>query len=282
MAHTDTTTPGVLYLVPVPIGHRDDITLRGIETLRAVDLIAAEDTRDFRELRRRHGIGAPVVSYHDHNERERAPELVARMRAGHHVALVSDAGTPLISDPGYRLVQAAIEAGIRVSSLPGASAITTALAASGLAPHPFRFCGFPPRTGARRRSFFEALRDDDATLVIFEAPHRLLAMLRDARGTLGDRPACLARNLTKPHERFQRGTLAELTDALRAEDDVRGEATVLIAGAREAPDAAAGAEAAARLLFAEGVAKPAIVALLTRHYGVRRREAYNLLLRLSR
>jgi len=282
MAQIDTTAPGVLYLVPVPIGHRDDITLRAIETLRGSDLIAAEDTRDFRELRRRHGIGAPVVSYHDHNERQRSPELVSRLLAGQQVALVSDAGTPLISDPGYRLVQAAIEAGIRVSSLPGASAITTALAASGLAPHPFRFCGFPPRSAGRRRAFFTALRDDDATLVVFEAPHRLLAMLRDAREALGERDACLARNLTKPHERYQRGTLGELAEALRAEDEVRGEATVLIAGARDRPTAAAGAEEAARLLLSEGVARPAIVALLTRHYGLRRREAYSLLLRLSR
>lgn len=282
MTRTDTPAGGTLHLVPVPIGHRDDITLRAIETLRGVDLIAAEDTRDFRELRRRHGISAPVVSYHDHNERERAPELVARLIAGQNLALVSDAGTPLISDPGYRLVRGAVEAGIRVTSLPGASAITTALAASGLPPHPFRFCGFPPRTASRRRAFFAELANDDATLVCFEAPHRLLDMLSDARAALGDREACLARNLTKPHERYQRGTLGELADALSQEEEVRGEATVLIAGARETPDVSAGAEDAARLLLAEDVPQRAIVALMTRQYGMRRREAYDLLLRLGR
>jgi 16S rRNA (cytidine1402-2'-O)-methyltransferase len=272
---------GTLFLVPVPIGHRDDITLRAIETLRSVDLIAAEDTRDFRQLRRRHGIGAPVVSYHDHNERQRTPGLVRRLTAGASVALVSDAGTPLVSDPGYRLVQAAIGAGLRITSLPGASAITTALAASGLPPHPFRFCGFPPRTRSRRRALFEALRSDEATLVLFEAPHRLVDTVHDARSVLGERTACLARNLTKPHERYQRGTLGELLAGLRAEDEVRGEVTLLIGGSTEARTADAEATEAARLLLAEGVGQRPILALLTRRYGLRRREAYDLVLRLG-
>jgi 16S rRNA (cytidine1402-2'-O)-methyltransferase len=269
---------GTLFLVPVPIGHRDDITLRAIETLRSVDLIAAEDTRDFRQLRRRHGIAAPVVSYHDHNERERTPELVARMRAGASVALVSDAGTPLVSDPGYRLVRGAIEADMRVTSLPGASAVTTALAASGLPPHPFRF---PPRTSSRRRALFETLRAEPATLVLFEAPHRLIETLRDAHAVLGDRPACLARNLTKPHERYQRGTLGDLLAGLRGEEEVRGEATVLIEGAAGPPAETEEAEQAARILVGEGVAQRPILALLTRQYGLRRRQAYDLLLRIG-
>lgn len=271
---------GTLYIVPVPIGHRDDITLRAIEVLRAVDLVAAEDTRDFRDLRRRHGIGAPVVSYHDHNERARTPELLGHLREGRDVALVSDAGTPLVSDPGFRLVRAAAEEGLRVTSLPGASAVTTAVAASGLPPHPFRFCGFLPRTASRRRTALEALRDDDATLVIFEAPHRLLATLRDARAVLGDRQACLARNISKPHERYQRGSLDELVASLRDEDEVRGEATLLVAGAdptEASARLAAASEGAARLLLAEGADRRAVQALLTRHYGMRRRDAYRLL-----
>jgi 16S rRNA (cytidine1402-2'-O)-methyltransferase len=278
---------GTLYLVPVPIGHRDDITLRAVEVLRSVDIVAAEDTRDFRELRRRHGIGAPVVSYHDHNERSRTPELVARLAEGKDVALVTDAGTPLVSDPGFRLVRACAEAQIRVTSLPGASAVVTALAASGLPPHPFRFCGFPPRTAARRRAMFRELGDDDATLVLFEAPHRLIGTLRDARTVLGDRQACLARNLTKPHERYQRGTLDELIAQLRSEDEVRGEVTVLIAGATAADaasgaaDRAAAAERAARLLLDSGAGQRPVLALLTGEYGMRRREAYQLLLRLE-
>ncbi len=141
-----------------------------------------------------------------------------RLRAGEDVALVSDAGTPLVSDPGYRLVRAAIEAGIEISVVPGASAATTALVGSGLAPHPHRFIGFLPRAAAARRATFEAVSTDVATLVAFEAPHRLADALRDAVAVLGDRPACLARNLTKPHERWQRGTLAELVAQLGAEE----------------------------------------------------------------
>ncbi len=201
----DDRVAGTLYLVPVPIGNPDDLTIRGRATLKSVAVVAAEDTRHFATLARHHGIEARAVSYHDHNEEARSRELVERLRSGDDVALVSDAGTPLVSDPGYRLVRAAIDAGIAVTSLPGASAVTTALAASGLPPHPFRFIGFLPRAAAARRAALEGLRDEEATLVAFEAPRRLLAALRDAHAGLGDREACLARNLTKPHERYQRG-----------------------------------------------------------------------------
>ena len=153
---------------------------------------------------------------------ERTAALLERLRAGDAVALVSDAGTPLISDPGYRLVRAAIDAGIGVTSVPGASAVTTALAASGLPPHPFRFIGFLPRTAAARRAALTDLAADPATLVAFEAPRRLTDALRDALSTLGDRPACLARNLTKRHERYQRGTLSQLIAELEAEGRYAG------------------------------------------------------------
>ena len=196
---------GTLYLVAVPIGDLDDLGRRAAEILRSVAVVAAEDTRHFATLARHHGIEARAVSYHDHNEEVRGRELLERLRGGADVALVSDAGTPLVSDPGYRLVRAAIEAGVAVSVVPGPSALTAALAGSGLAPHPFRFLGFLPRTGAARRATLEALTGDDATLVAFEAPHRLPEALRDALAVLGDRQACLARNLTKPHERWQRG-----------------------------------------------------------------------------
>ncbi len=220
-------------IVAIPIGNPDDITLRALQTLRTVDVVAAEDTRHFATLARHHGIDARAVSYHDHNEESRTRELVGRLQAGEDVALVSDAGTPLVSDPGYRLVRAAIDAGMTVTSLPGPSAVTTALAASGLPPHPFRFLGFLPRTAAARRSALEALRGDEATLIAFEAPRRLVAALRDALAVLGDRPACLARNLTKPHERYQRGPLSRLLAELEAEGEVRGECTLLIGGAAE-------------------------------------------------
>jgi 16S rRNA (cytidine1402-2'-O)-methyltransferase len=273
---------GTLYLVAVPIGNLDDLSPRARETLRAASVVAAEDTRHFATLARHHGLRPRAVSYHDHNEADRTAELLGRLNAGEDVALVTDAGTPLISDPGYRLVRAAIDAGIGVTSVPGASAVTTALSASGLPPHPFRFIGFLPRTAAARRAALQALAGDTATLVAFEAPRRLADALRDALATLGDRPACLARNLTKPHERFLRGTLSQIVAELDAEGEVRGESTIVIGGATEAPAPGAEAEADARLLLDGGAPARAVQALLIKRRGLSRRAAYDLLLRLRR
>jgi 16S rRNA (cytidine1402-2'-O)-methyltransferase len=274
--------PGTLYLVAVPIGNPDDLSPRARDILRAAAVVAAEDTRHFATLARHHGLAPRAVSYHDHNEAERTAGLLERLRAGEDVALVSDAGTPLISDPGYRLVRAAIDAGVGVTSVPGASAVTTALAASGLPPQPFRFVGFLPRTAAARRAALTSLADDPATLVAFEAPRRLTDTLRDALSTLGDRPACVARNLTKPHERYQRGMLSQLVAELEAEGEVRGEATILIGGATSAPDTSDQAEADARLLLDGGTPARAVQALLVERRGLSRRAAYNLVLRLRR
>ena len=271
---------GTLYLVAVPIGNPDDLTHRARETLARVAVVAAEDTRHFATLARHHGIGTRAVSYHDHNEESRASDLIARLSAGEDVALVTDAGTPLVSDPGYRLVRAAIDAGITVTSLPGASAVTTALAASGLPPHPFRFIGFLPRTAAQRRSTFESLVADEATLVAFESPRRMVAATRDALATLGDRPACLARNLTKPHERFQRLMLSELVAELEAEGEVRGECTILIGGADGRAAATDAAEADARLLLANQAPARAVQELLMARHGLSKRDAYALVLEL--
>ena len=273
---------GTLYLVAVPIGNPDDLSPRARETLRSAAVVAAEDTRHFATLARHHGLSPRAVSYHDHNEADRAAELLGRLRGGDDVALVTDAGTPLVSDPGYRLVRAAIDAGIAVTSVPGASAVTTALAASGLPPHPFRFLGFLPRTAAARRATLEAVASDPATLVAFEAPRRLTDALGDALAILGDRQACVARNLTKPHERYQRGTLSELRDALGAEGDVRGETTLLIGGASGRPDAGEEAEADARTLLDAGAPARAVQALLVERRGMSRRAAYDLVLRLRR
>lgn len=271
---------GTLYIVAVPIGNPDDLTLRAQRVLRSVAVVAAEDTRHFATLARHHGIGARSLSYHDHNEEPRTRELIGRLRAGEDVALVSDAGTPLVSDPGYRLVRAAIDEGLVVTSLPGPSAVTTALAASGLPPHPFRFIGFLPRTAAARRSALEALRGDDATLIAFEAPRRLANTLRDALVVLGDRPACLARNLTKPHERFQRGPLSGLLAELEAEGEVRGESTLLIGGAADRSGSAADAEADAALLLAAGASPRPVQELLMRRHGLSKRDAYAIVLRI--
>ena len=275
-----TRLTGTLYLVAVPIGNPEDLTPRARETLARVAVVAAEDTRHFATLARHHGVGTRAVSYHDHNEEARTRELVGRLRAGDDVALVSDAGTPLISDPGYRLVRAAIDAGIRITSLPGASAVTTALAASGLPPHPFRFIGFLPRTTAARRAQLAALARDEATLVAFEAPRRLADALRDALAVLGDRPACVARSLTKVHELYQRGRLSELLAQLDVEGEVRGECTLLIGGATEQPGATDAAEADARLLLAGGTPARAVQDLLVARHDLTRRAAYALVLRL--
>lgn len=271
---------GTLHLVAVPIGNLDDITLRAIQTLRAASVVAAEDTRHFATLARHHGIETRAVSYHDHNEEIRTRELLDRLLAGDDVALVSDAGTPLVSDPGYRLVRAAIDAEVPVTSVPGPSAVTAALAASGLPPHPYRFLGFLPRSGGTRRTTLGALATDEATLVAFESPRRLADALRDALEILGDRPACLARNLTKPHERWQRGPLSLLIAELEVEGDVRGECTIVIRGADGRNTLTADAEADARLLLDGGTPARAIQALLVTRHALPRREAYALVLRL--
>ena len=271
---------GTLYLVALPIGSPDDLTLRALATLRAVSVVAAEDTRHFATLARHHAIETRTLSFHDHNEGTRVPQLLERLSAGDDVALVSDAGTPLVSDPGYRIVRAAIEAGIPLTVLPGPSAVTTALAGSGLPPHPFRFIGFLPRTAAARRATIEGLATDDATLVAFEAPRRLVGALTDALDLLGDRPACLARNLTKPHERWQRGPLSQLLDELRAEGEVRGECTIVIGGAGARTGSAADAESDARLLLDGGAPARAVQELLVRRHRLPKRDAYALVLRL--
>lgn len=271
---------GTLHLVAVPIGNLDDLSPRAKETLRGVGVVAAEDTRHFATLARHHEIETRVVSYHDHNEEARARELLERLRAGEDVALVSDAGTPLVSDPGYRLTRAAIDDGIRVTSVPGPSAVTTALAASGLPPHPFRFLGFLPRTAAARRATFEAVAGDHATLVAFEAPRRLREAVGDALEVFGDRPACLARNLTKPHERYQRGPLSKLVEQLGAEAEVRGESTLLVGGADESAGVTVDAEADARLLLDGGTPPRTVQQLLVQRHALSKRDAYALVLRL--
>ena len=270
---------GTLFIVAVPIGNPDDLTLRARDRLRDVAIVAAEDTRHFATLASHHGIETPALSYHDHNEESRTRELLVRLRAGDDVALVSDAGTPLLSDPGYRLVRASIESGIAVTSLPGPSAVTTALAAAGLPPLPFRCIGFLPRAAAGRRATFERLRTDEGTLVAFEAPRRLTATLRDALETLGDRPACLARNLTKRHERYQRGPLSQLIGELEAEGDVRGECTILIGGASERSGPTIDAEADAALLLGADASARIVQELLMQRHGLSRRDAYALVLR---
>ena len=218
----------MLYLVPTPIGNLADITLRALEVLRAVDLIACEDTRRSAILLAHHEIRAHTISYHDHNERSRAPQIIDRIQGGATVALVTDAGSPGLSDPGFYLVRACLEAGIEVCALPGPTALVPALTASGLPCERFTFEGFLPAKKGRRGKLDQLARES-RTLVLYEGPHRLARTLRDLAATLGgDRPAAVARELTKKYEEFRRGTLEELAEYYTQAAKVRGEAVLIV------------------------------------------------------
>ncbi len=217
--------PGTLYLVATPIGNLADITHRALQVLNDVDLIACEDTRHTHKLLNHYGVSTKTISYHEHNEQQRAAELIDHLKQGTNIAVVSDAGTPSISDPGFRLVRAAIENEIAVVPVPGPSALITALIAAGLPTDEFFFAGFlPSRTSARRARLAE-LQSVPGTLIFYEAPHRLAATLKDAYEILGEREAVVARELTKLHEEIRRGRLSELAADFT---DVRGEIVVLI------------------------------------------------------
>ena len=235
--------PGRLLLVATPIGNLDDLSPRAIRAFAEADLVACEDTRHTGLLLHHLGFKKPLVSLHEHNERRRLPELLAALEEGRTVAVASDAGTPLLSDPGFPLVRAAAAAGHRVEAIPGPSAILAALVASGLPPYPFTFAGFAPPKSGRRRRFWAGLGELGHTVVVFESPHRLLASLDDAIGELGgERPAAIGRELTKLHEEVLRGTLAELRAQLGARSSLKGEFVLVIGAAGEAePDAGPGA-----------------------------------------
>lgn len=220
---------GKLYLVATPIGNLEDITYRAVRMLKEADVIAAEDTRQTRKLLSHYGIGGTLVSYHEHNKRTSGPALIERLLEGQSVALVSDAGLPGISDPGEDLVRLAIEAGIAVVPVPGASASLSALIVSGLPSTPFRFAGFLPRERNRLSEALEALRQAEETIIVYESPHRLAATLAAMRRTLGNRRIVLARELTKKHEELLRGTLDEALSHL-AEHPPRGEYVLVVEG----------------------------------------------------
>ncbi len=228
---------GALYVVATPIGNLGDMSQRAIEVLQGVDLIAAEDTRHSGALLRHFGITTPCTALHEHNERKVAPQLLARLAGGEALALISDAGTPLLSDPGFHLLQAAIEAGIRIIPIPGPSALVTALSAAGLPTDRFCFEGFLPGKAAARRKRLEALREAGPTLVFYEAPHRIEACLADLQAIFGaERPAVLARELTKTFETFLRGSLADIAARVAADPDQRKGEMVLIVGGKPAAD----------------------------------------------
>ena len=253
--------PPGLYVVATPIGNRDDITLRALKTLAAVDVVAAEDTRDTGRLLRGYGIDTPLVSCHEHNEQERATQFLKRIQAGDRIALVSDAGTPSVSDPGFRLVQAVADANLPVVPIPGVSAAVSALSVSALPSDSFLFVGFAPKKKGRRRQFLSDLAVQPHTLVFYESPRRIIDLLAEMATVFGRRPALLAREMTKRHEEFLRGDLAQIGAELAARPEVKGEITLLVGGADR--DAAADwsvVEAALRAAMDEGLGSLATIA----------------------
>jgi probable S-adenosylmethionine-dependent methyltransferase, YraL family len=270
---------GVLVLLGAPLGNPADASARVRDELARADVVAAEDTRRLARLARDLGvsISGRVVSYFEGNEERRTESLVAALRDGARVALITDGGMPSVSDPGFRLVRAAIDAGIPVQAAPGPSAVTTALAVSGLPADRFCFEGFLPRTGAARRARLAALATEERTLVFFEAPHRIASMLADAAAAFGpDRAAALCRELTKTHEEVRRAPLGELA-AWAAETDVRGEITLVVAGASARPvEATSPEDLAARVAAyeAQGISRRDAITAVARDTGVPRREVY--------
>lgn len=274
---------GCLYLVATPIGNLEDITLRALRILKEVDQIACEDTRHTLKLLTHFDIHKPLVSYHEHNEITRASELVLAMERGASVALVSDAGMPLVSDPGHRLVTLAIRHHIPVVPVPGPAAVLAALSASGLPTEEFLFLGFlPARSGERQRAL-ERLRIEDRTLVLYEAPHRISDTIADAVAILGDRPACLAREVTKLHEEFRRGKLTDIFQSLN-ESPAKGEITLVIGPAEKGAPGAnidTAQSLAARvdeLMHQAKLDRKEALKLAAKERGMTKRDAYRQLL----
>ncbi len=275
-----------LYLVATPIGNLQDITLRALAVLGAADLVLAEDTRRTRKLLTHYEIRTSLKSLHDHNEHTLAQRLAERVAAGERMALVSDAGTPLISDPGHSLVRAMLDAGVAVVPIPGPSSLLAALTGSGLPVDRFTFCGYLPRKAGARRRLLESLASEPGTLVFLESPRRLARSLADAAEVLGERPAAVARELTKMHEEFIRGTLPEVA-ARFADTEVRGEVTVCVAGPSVVTTGATSAGKALdrhdldrrfAQLLEEGTPRNEALKALARRHGVPRREIYRALL----
>jgi 16S rRNA (cytidine1402-2'-O)-methyltransferase len=224
------THPGTLYVVATPIGNRDDITLRALNILRAVDLIAAQDTRKTRRFLELHAIKSSLISYHEHNEAERTPQLIAKLKRGISIALVSNAGTPTVSDPGYRLITATLACNLNVMPIPGVSAATAALSVAGLPTDSFVFLGFAAKKKTKRLQQLNDLASEPRTLIFYESPRRILSLLGQIKDAMGDRHVVFAREMTKLHEEFLRGRLSEIAIQLKGRAKIKGECTLLVAG----------------------------------------------------
>lgn len=280
----DAPGAGTLYLVGTPIGNMEDITLRALRVLKEVDLVACEDTRHTAQLLDHFGIEKTTVSYHEHNELTRAAELIVRLEQGDNIAMVSDAGMPGVSDPGYRLVALAVRHHIKIVPVPGASAFLSALVASGLATDSFRFSGFLPAKRGARRTILEGLRDSSRTQIFYEAPHRIVEALQDVVELLGpDRHVVVAREVTKLHEEFLRGRAEDVLATLRQRGDVKGEITLLI-GKPDGQAQSNGKNVGQRvreLMSAEALDEKAALKQAAKEFGVSKSEAYRELQRVK-
>jgi 16S rRNA (cytidine1402-2'-O)-methyltransferase len=271
---------GVLYIVATPIGNLEDITLRALRILKEVDLIAAEDTRHTRHLLDHYSIKTALTSYHEHNERAKAQNLVERLLSGDSIALVSDAGTPAISDPGYRLVVAALLAGIRVTPIPGAAALAAVISASGLPSDRFVFEGFLSAKKQEKKKKLQKLQSEVRTLIFYEAPHRLKESLQDLLQVFGDRQIVVAREVTKVHEEFLRGTISAVSEQI-ANREVKGEITIVVQGSPSVAEVSdEEIEAEIRRLAGAGMGVKAISELLGERYDLSKRGVYRLALDL--
>jgi len=223
-------SPGTLYVVATPIGHRDDLTLRALKILGQVDLIAAEDTRKTRRFLELHGIKGSFISYHEHNEKERTPQILKKLQTGVSIALVSNAGTPTVSDPGYRLIKSAAGHEVTIVPVPGVSAAATALSVAGLPTDAFTFAGFLPKKKGKRLKLLDRLAQEPRTLIFYESPKRILTLISEIIDTMGDRFGVLAREMTKLHEEFIRDQLSEILAILKRRSAIKGECTLLVSG----------------------------------------------------
>jgi 16S rRNA (cytidine1402-2'-O)-methyltransferase len=273
---------GGLYVVATPIGNREDITVRALNTLREVDLIAAEDTRKTGSLLSHHKIKNHLISYHEHNQNRRTPQIISKLLDGTSIALVSNAGTPSVSDPGYRLIEAAIENNIMVIPIPGVSAATAAMSVSGLPTDSFVFIGFPPKKKGKRLKLLAELAPGPRPLIFYESPKRILTLLEEIISCMGDRPAVLAREMTKLHEEFIRGSGSQILKTMKKQANVKGECTLLIAGRqeKEAVDAEiVEGEIKAALKKQQG-GLSAIARTIAKKYGLPKNEVYDLALKV--
>lgn len=263
------------------MGNLADITLRALDVLQSVDVVAAEDTRKTRRMLAHHQIEKPLISYYEHNEKRRAGELISRLTQGEDIALVSDAGTPGISDPGYRLVTAALKADIQVIPIPGVSALTAALSAAGMPTDGFVFAGFAPRRQGPRRALLERLAASPFTNIFYESPQRIVNLLSEIRDAMGDRDCVVAREMTKFYEEFLRGPVSDVIERLATRDKVKGECTVLIAGCRDGVEASwEDIQNAVRIGIARQEQKPAELAkTIAEQYNISRKQAYDEILR---